>query len=267
VACVPCDLGRVAEGALRLLRGQSQHRSMRANEILAAWASRGAPEAKLPPAALAAALGAADASTRVGAGLVSLTGGRWAPTEWAWGDEPAALEKKVAEAAAQHLAAVRRTLLRRLAEMPLAAFQQIVVALLAAEGFRDIRPVEDAPANGGDPLLLRARMPYGPAEIAMVVLVVRGAPGRFVTEEQVAALRGRLPRTGACGGAIVTTGRVSDMARRDLVPPNAIPLLAIEQEALADRLLGHRIGVRVRCLEVPALDPDALGGLGEGDRS
>jgi len=242
-------------------------RPLRAAEILAQWASRNVPEGRMPPAALAVALTAADAASRVGAPLLGLSGGRWVPTEWAWGDETAALERKIGEAAAQHLAAVRRTMLRRLCELPLAAFQQTVVALLAAEGFRDIRALEDVAPNGGDPLLLRARMPYGPAEISMIVLVVRGAPGKFVSEEQVAALRGRLPRTGACGGAIVTTGRVSDVARRDLVPPNAIPLLAIEHEALAERLLAHRIGMRVRCLEVPALDPELFGGgVGEGDR-
>jgi hypothetical protein len=259
VACAPCDLGRAADAVLRVLRSQGGRRPLRLPEILAQLASRGYAEGKLPSPALAAALAAADGSSRVGAPFVGLSGGRWAPAEWVWGDESAALERKIGEAVPPYLAALRRAILRRLAEMPLPSFQQIIVALLAAEGFRDIRPLEDTAGNGGEQLLLRARMPYGPAEISMIVLVVRGAPGRFVSEDQVAILRGRLPRTGACGGAIVTLGRVSDAARRDLVPPNAIPLLAVEHEALAERLLAHRIGVRVRCLEVPALDPDVFG--------
>jgi hypothetical protein len=259
VACAPCDLGRAAEAVLRLLRSQGGRRPLRLPEILAQLASRGFPEGKLPPPALAAVLAGADGSSRVGAPFVGLSGGRWAAAEWVWGDESAALERRIGEAVGPYLAALRRAILRRLAEMPLPTFQQIIAALLAAEGFRDIRPLEDAAANGGEQLLLRARMPYGPAEISMIVLVVRGAPGRFISEDQVAILRGRLPRTGACGGAIVTLGRVSDAARRDLVPPNAIPLLAVEHDALAERLLAHRIGVRARCLEVPALDPDVFG--------
>ena len=263
VACVPCDLGRAAESALRLLRSLGGRRPLRAGEILSQWNSRGAPEGKMPPAALAAALASADGSQRVGGPLVGLPGGRWAPAEWVWGDDAASIERRLGETTAQYLAALRRTILRRLGDMPLAAFQQVAVALLAAEGFRDIRPMEDAAANGADQLLLRARMPYGPAEISMVVLVVRGTPGKLVGEDQVATLRGRLPRTGASGGAILTLGRVSDVARRDLVPPNAIPLLAIEYEAFAERMLERGVGVRSRCLPLPALDPEILGPFGD----
>lgn len=260
-----CDLGRVAETALRWLRGGSGRRPLRVAELLAQWSGRGMPEGRLPAAAVTAALAAADAGVRVGSSLVGVSSGRWAPTEWAWGEEVAVLERRVGEAVAQHQAALRRTVLRRLAELPLPAFQQLVVALLAAEGFRELRAM-DEPAGAPDALLLRGRMPYGPAEIAMVVLVVRAAPGRFIGEDQAAVLRGRLSRTGACGGAIYTTGRVSDAARRDLVPPNAIPLLAVEHEALVDRLLAHRIGIRVRTLELPVLDPDVYGTLPEPER-
>jgi hypothetical protein len=259
------DLGRAAEVALRWLRGGSSRRPLRVGELLAQWNGRGMPEGRMPPAALASALAAADAGVRVGSSLVGLSGGRWAPTEWAWGDEVAALERRVGEAVAQHQAALRRTVLRRLSELPLAVFQQLTIALLAAEGFRELRPM-DEPAGSPESLLLRGRMPYGPAEIAMVVLVVRAAPGRFIGEDQAAALRGRLPRTGACGGAIYTTGRLSDAARRDLVPPNAIPLLAVEHEALVERLLAHRIGIRSRVVELPALDPDVFAALSEPER-
>jgi hypothetical protein len=255
----------VAETTLRWLRGGSGRRPLRVAELLAQWSGRNMPEGRLPPAAVAAALAAADAGVRAGGSLVGVSNGRWAPTEWAWGEEVAALERRVGEAVTQHQAALRRTVLRRLAEMPLPAFQQLVVALLVAEGFRELRPM-DEPTGAPDALLLRGRMPYGPAEIAMVVLVVRAAPGRFIGEEQAVALRGRLPRTGACGGAIYTTGRVSDAARRELVPPNAIPLLAVEHEALVDRLLLHRIGIRSRSLELPAMDPDVYGTLPEADR-
>jgi len=219
------------------------------------------PEGRLSPACVAAALGAADGGMRIGCSLVRLSGERWVPAEWAWGEEVAALERRVGEAAAQHQAAVRRFVLRRLAELPLPAFQQMVVALLVAEGFRELRSLDEP--VGPESLLLRGRMPYGPAEIPMVVLVVRVAPGRFLAEDQVAALRGRLPRTGACGGAIYTTGRLSDAARRDLVPPNSIPLLAVEHEALVERLLVHRIGIRVRSFELPVPDPELYGTLPE----
>lgn len=261
---VSCDLGRLAETALRWLRRSPQRRPLRVAELLAQWSGRNMAEGRLSPASVAAALAAADAGTRVGSSLVGLSGGRWAPAEWAWGEEVAAQERRVGEAAAQHQAALRRFVLRRLAELPLPAFQQIVVALLAAEGFRELRPL-DEPA-GAESLLLRGRMPYGPAEIPMIVLVVRAAPGRFLAEEQAAALRGRLPRTGACGGAIYTTGRLSDAARRDLVPPNSIPLLAVEHEALVERLLAHRIGIRVRSLELPVPDPELYGTLPEPER-
>ncbi|NMC68492.1 MAG: hypothetical protein GYA57_00320, partial [Myxococcales bacterium] len=258
------DLGRLAETALRWLRRSPQRRPLRVAELLAQWSGRNMAEGRLSPASVAAALAAADAGTRVGSSLVGLSGGRWAPAEWAWGEEVAAQERRVGEAAAQHQAALRRFVLRRLAELPLPTFQQIVVALLAAEGFRELRPL-DEPA-GAESLLLRGRMPYGPAEIPMIVLVVRAAPGRFLAEEQAAALRGRLPRTGACGGAIYTTGRLSDAARRDLVPPNSIPLLAVEHEALVERLLAHRIGIRVRSLELPVPDPELYGTLPEPER-
>jgi restriction endonuclease Mrr len=268
------DLARLPEAAVRVLRGQGGRKPLRAADILAEWSARGVPEARVPAVALAAALAGGDARRKVGAPVISVSGGRWVPAEWVAGEEIAALERKVDAAAVQHASVLRRTILRRLGEMPAAAFQQVVVALLAAMGFRDLRPFDEpaapadrvAPAGAGDALLLRARMPYGPAEVEVVVLVVRTAPGRFVGDEQIAGLRGRMPRTGACGGVVVTTGRIGDVARRDLTPPNAIPLLAIEHDALADRLLEHRIGIVARCLEVPMVDPDVFGQAGEPDR-
>lgn len=261
---VSCDLGRLAETALRWLRGRSGRQPLRVADLLAQWSARNMPEGRLSPASVAAALAAADGGVRVGSSLVAVSGGRWAPSEWVWGEEVAAQDRRVGEAVTQHQAALRRFLLRRLADLPLPAFQQIVVALLVAEGFRDLRPVDEP--VGAESLLLRGRMPYGPAEIPMVVLVVRASPGRFLGEEQAAALRGRLPRTGACGGAIYTTGRLSDAARRDLVPPNSIPLLAVEHEALVDRLVAHRIGMCVRTVELPVPDPDLYGTLPEPER-
>lgn len=258
---ISCDMSRLAETALRWLRRSPNRRPLALADLLAQWKGQKMGEARLPAASVATALAAADAGARVGSSLVGVSGGRWAPAEWVWGEEVAAQERRIGEAVAQHRAALRRFVLRRLTEMPLPAFHQIVVALLAAEGFRDLRPLHE-PA-GAKSLLLRARMPYGPAEIPMMVLVVRGVPGRLIEERQTAPLRERLPRTGAWGAAIYTTGLLSDAARHDLVPPNAIPLLVVEHEALVDRLVAHRIGMRLRSLEVPVPDPDLFGTLAE----
>jgi hypothetical protein len=245
---------RCLEAVLRALRGSRGRRPLRPAEILQEWKGRGGPESRFSRAELLAALALGDAAQRAGAPVVSLPGSRWAPADWLLGDDAAALERKAVEATERHRAVVGRLLLKRLAEMPAADFQTIAAALLRAEGFRELRPLDRPPAGPG--LLLRGRRPYGPAEVDAIVLVLQLPPNRFVPEDQIAGLRGLLPRAGAGSGVIVTTGRVGELAHRDLAPPNAVPLLALEQDALVERLVLHRIGIRFRTLELSLPDPE-----------
>ncbi|MDI7269551.1 MAG: hypothetical protein QME96_16300, partial [Myxococcota bacterium] len=232
-------------------------------EIMREWAARRSAEADTPLPAVEAGLARADAGRRLGGTLHALSGGRWATLESASGDEVAACEQRTLAAVTQQEAAVRRVLLRRLMELPAPAFHEAAISLLAAEGFRDIEPVAgptpDAHGGRNEARLLRARASFGPAEIAAMVLVARVPPGKLVPSEQIALLRGRLPEVGACQGVIVTTGRIAESMHRDLVPPNAVPLLAIEQDDLLARLVRHGIGVRMRTADVPVLDPEAFG--------
>jgi hypothetical protein len=173
------------------------------------------------------------------------TGGRQdglrvALTDWALSSDLVRLEVDALAAIERYREAARRTMLRKLQELPGHALIELVLLGLERAGMTNIRTVRRAGAPGGE-AHFAALHRTGSDEIRTAIVVRKD--GREIGRERVSDLRGALHHYGpASAGWLLTTGQVLSGAREEAGAP-AAPIALFDGVALCRLLEDNDVGV------------------------
>ena len=177
---------------------------------------------------------------RFGGGSRQDGSARIALTDWALPSDLVRLELDAIAAIERYREAARRTMLRKLQELPGHALMELVLLGLERVGMTNIRSVRRAGAPGGEAHFAAVHR-NGSDEIR-TALVIR-KDGREVGRERVSDLRGALHHYGpAAAGWLVTTGQVLSGAREEAGAP-AAPIALFDGIALCRLLEDNDVGV------------------------
>jgi hypothetical protein len=166
---------------------------------------------------------------------------RVALTDWALGPDLARLELDVIQAVERYREASRRTMLRRLQELPGHAFAELALLAVERAGMVNIRSVRRPGSPGGEAHFM-ATHKTGSDEIR-TALVIR-KDGREIGRERVSDLRGALHHYGpASAGWLVTTGQVLSGAREEAATASAAPIALFDGVSLCKLLEDHDVAV------------------------
>lgn len=167
-------------------------------------------------------------------------GPRVALTDWALGSDLVRLEQDAINAIERYREAARRTMLRKLQELPGHALIELVLLGLERVGMSNIRTVRRAGAPGGEAHFAAIHR-TGTDEIRTAIVVRKD--GREVGRERVSDLRGALHHYGpASAGWLLTTGQVLSGAREEAGAP-AAPIALYDGISLCRVLEENDIGV------------------------
>jgi len=179
-------------------------------------------------------------------------GYRVALTDWTMSPDLVRLEQEAAAAVERFREASRRTMLRKLQELPGHAFVELVLLGLERAGMSNVRTVRRAGSPGGESHFAAVHR-NGADEIRTAIVVRRD--GREIGRERVSDIRGALHHYGpAQAGWLLTTGQVLSGAREEAQAPNAAPVTLFDGMNLARLLEENDVGV-VRTRLVTAI-PD-----------
>jgi hypothetical protein len=168
-------------------------------------------------------------------------GSRVAPTDWALGPDVWRLEQDVMAAIERYRDAARRTMLRRLQELPGHAFIELALVGLERIGMTSIRSVRRAGSPGGEAHFAAIHKTGG--DEIRTALVIR-KDGREIGRERVSDLRGALHHYGpAVAGWLVTTGQVLSGAREEAGAGTAPPIALYDGLSFCRLLEDHEVGV------------------------
>jgi hypothetical protein len=171
-------------------------------------------------------------------------------TDWDLPADALRAEQEAWRAAERQRDTVHRAFLRRLSDMPAAAFMELVAAWLNAEGVVALRGVRP-PSKGG--YHLAGTLRRGGQETGVAVAVWRD--GTLVGREHVIEVRGALHHYGNASAAwLVTTGRVQSGAREEAAAAGRSPCMLVDGGALA--LAMERMGIGLTRVHVPLSLPD-----------
>jgi hypothetical protein len=198
----------------------------------------------------------ADNLRRTGAGMRPrfrfAAGPKIALTDWFLSPELVRLESEALLAVERYREASRRTLLRKVQELPGHVFVELALVVLERIGLINVRGVRRAGAPGGE-AHYSATHRTGADEIR-TALVIR-KDGREIGRERVADLRGALHHYGpAASGILITCGQVLSGAKEEAGAPNAAPISLYDGFAFCKLLEDNDVGV-VRTRLITAL-PD-----------
>ncbi len=144
---------------------------------------------------------------------------RVAPTDWSLGPDVARLEQEVQSAIERYREASRRTMLRRLQELPGHAFLELALLGLERVGMTQLKAVRRAGSPGGESHFSAIHR-TGCDEIRTAIVIRKD--GREIGRERVSDLRGALHHYGpANAGWLLTTGQVLSGAREESNAQNA----------------------------------------------
>ena len=167
-------------------------------------------------------------------------GPRIALTDWTLSTDLVRLEAEAISAVERYREAARRTMLRKLQELPGHALIELVLLGLERIGMTNIRTVRRAGAPGGE-AHFAATHRTGSDEIKTAIVVRKD--GREVGRERVSDLRGALHHYGpAAAGWLITTGQVLSGAREESGAP-AAPIALFDGVALCRLLEDNDVGV------------------------
>jgi hypothetical protein len=167
-------------------------------------------------------------------------GPRIALTDWALSSDLVRLELDAIAAIERYREAARRTMLRKLQELPGHALIELVLLGLERVGMSGLRTVRRAGAPGGEAHFAAVHR-NGTDEIRTAIVVRKD--GREVGRERVSDLRGALHHYGpAAAGWILTTGQVLSGAREEAGAP-AAPIALFDGIALCRMLEENDVGV------------------------
>src|SRR5262249_13772729 len=161
-------------------------------------------------------------------------GQRVAPTDWSLGPDLARLESEVIAAGQRDPASARRTMLRRLQELPGHAFIELALLGLERIGMSGLKGVRRAGSPGGE-AHFSAVHKTGTDEIRTAIVIRKD--GREIGRERVSDLRGALHHYGpANAGWLITTGQVLSGAREEAGALGAAPIALYDGRALVQLL-------------------------------
>jgi len=166
-------------------------------------------------------------------------GTRVALTDWALSSDLVRLEIDALTAIERYREAARRTMLRKLQELPGHALIELVLLGLERVGMTNIRTVRRAGAPGGEAHFAAVHR-TGTDEIRTAIVVRKD--GREIGRERVSDLRGALHHYGASAGWLLTTGQVLSGAREEATAP-AAPVALFDGIALCRLLEENDVGV------------------------
>ena len=167
-------------------------------------------------------------------------GPRVALTDWALSSDLVRLELDAIAAIDRYREAARRTMLRKLQELPGHALIELVLLGLERVGMTNIRTVRRAGAPGGE-AHFAALHRTGTDEIRTAIVVRKD--GREIGRERVSDLRGALHHYGpAAAGWLITTGQVLSGAREEAGAP-AAPIALFDGISLCRLLEDSDVGV------------------------
>lgn len=167
-------------------------------------------------------------------------GSRIALTDWALSSDLVRLELDAIAAIERYREAARRSMLRKLQELPGHALIELVLLGLERIGMTNIRTVRRAGAPGGEAHFAAVHR-SGSDEIRTAVVVRKD--GREIGRERVSDLRGALHHYGpASSGWLLTTGQVLSGAREESGAP-AAPIALFDGIAVCKLLEDNDVGV------------------------
>lgn len=167
-------------------------------------------------------------------------GPRVALTDWALSSDLVRLELDAISAIERYREAARRTMLRKLQELPGHALLELVLLGLERVGMTNLRTVRRAGAPGGE-AHFAALHRTGTDEIRTAIVIRKD--GREIGRERVSDLRGALHHYGpASAGWLITTGQVLSGAREEAGAP-AAPIALFDGVSLCRMLEDHEVGV------------------------
>jgi hypothetical protein len=168
-------------------------------------------------------------------------GSRVAPTDWILGHDLARLEQEAIMAVDRYREAARRTMLRRLQELPGHAFVELALLALERAGMTQVRAVKRPGAPGGEAHFSGLHKAGG--EEIRAAIVIR-KDGREIGRERVSDLRGALHHYGpATSGWLLTTGQVLSGAREEAAVAGAAPVALYDGIALTRLMEDHDVAV------------------------
>ncbi len=167
--------------------------------------------------------------------------GRVGLTDWALGGDLVRLEAEVIAAVERYRDASRRTMLRRLQELPGHAFLELALYGLERIGMTQLRTVRRAGSPGGEAHFCGIHK-TGADEIRTAVVIRKD--GREIGRERVSDLRGALHHYGpATAGWLITTGQVLSGAREEAGAPSAAPIALYDGLTFCRLLEDNDVGV------------------------
>jgi hypothetical protein len=168
-------------------------------------------------------------------------GSRVALTDWALGGDLARLEQEVILSVERYRDAARRTMLRRIQELPGHAFVELALLALERSGMTGVKSVRRAGSPGGEAHFAAVHKAGGD-EIRTAIIVRKD--GREIGRERVTDLRGALHHYGpAAAGWLVTTGQVLSGAREEAATIGAAPVALYDGLSFCRLLEDNDVGV------------------------
>jgi restriction endonuclease Mrr len=207
----------------------------------------------------------ADNARRIAAGQrprFRISDRRVSPSDWLLDNEMLRLERELQQSADRFREHTRKTVLRRLQELPQRSVGELILVLLERVGYSDFQPIK-RPGTHGAELHLSARLalPHGEYRAALVIR----RDGREIGRERVTELRGALHHYGPAQiGSIITTGQALSGAREEAAAPNATPVNLIDGLALVRMCEQEGIGVVRSSISLSVPDVELFDALRSG---
>jgi len=187
--------------------------------------------------------------------------GRLSLTDWALPREVVQAEETVIRSADRQRDQVRRTLIRKLSDLPAAGFAEIVATWLNAEGVVSLRAIR-RPSSSNAEFHFAGTLKRGAEETRLAFVVRRD--GRDIEREQLVDVRGSLHHYGNATTAwLVTTGRISSGAREEMGVTAAAPCAVFDGMTLAQAMENLGIGLQQHVVRVTSIDMDLFEALGD----
>ncbi len=169
------------------------------------------------------------------------SGNRIAPTDWMLGPDLARLEQDAFAAVDRYREQARRSMLRKVQELPGNAFLELALLTLERVGLTQLRTVRRPGAPGGEAHFQGVHKAGG--EEIRTAIVIR-KDGREIGRERVSDLRGTLHHYGpAQAGWLMTAGQVLSGARDEAASIGAAPVALYDGLTFCRMMEEEDIGV------------------------
>lgn len=189
--------------------------------------------------------------------------GRYAHQRWWQTRDANRAESDALTALDRYREQTRRLFVRKLKDLPIAGFVELMASWLNAESIGTLRAVRLPTAGNvqpGSEIHLAGVLRRGYEETRVAIVIYRD--GRDVGREQVIDARGAMHHYGKASMAwIVTLGSLKNATQEEANVPGLSPVVLFDQETLCDAMERKGIGLKAYQLEIPGVDLDLFDGL------